>query len=153
MPKKVRRAKSSKSLTSWPKVLLIIIPVFVVAFIIVRSSGGQNVLGVKDSSFFGLGERTKPSITPKPSPKPPCNRVTAFSASTICDNTQGKSNNIFKSYTYTCEDGVSGSVEQTKTEGRCLPIAKAYELARKACNKKCIPTKTPTTVPTSTTAE
>lgn len=152
MPKRTRRAKSSKSLASWPKVLLIIIPVFVVAFIIVRSSGGQNVLGVKDSNFFSLGERIKPSITPKPSPKPLCNRVTAFSASTICQSsTEEKSNNAFSTYTYTCEDGTTGTVEQK--EGRCVPISKAYELARKACNKKCMPTKAPTAVPTSATAE
>lgn len=149
MAKRTRRSKSSsgKSLTSWPRVLLIIVPLFAAVFIMFNSQTGQNVLGVKDSNFFGLGEKVKPSGTPKP-PKPSCNRVTSFSASTICERSdKEKANNAFKSYSYTCEDGTSGSLEQTQVEGRCVPIEKAYQAARKACNQKCLPAKTPT--PTS----
>lgn len=151
MARKVRRSKPKSKLT-WKKLLAYFTPVIVVAFLVFNQANSGNVLGEKDSRFFGLGEKIKPSISPKPSPRPTCNRVTSFSASAICQSsTEEKSNNAFSTYAYTCEDGTTGSVEQK--EGKCVPISKAYELARKACHQKCKPTKTPSPIPTEITSE
>lgn len=146
MPKRKSRRIKSKSTLSWRKLFAYFIPLFIGVVIFINQTNGGSVLGEKDTNFFNFGKKEK--ISDKPKPKP-CNRVTSFSASTICErSTKEKSNNAFSSYSYTCEDGTAGSVEQTKIEGKCLPIEKAYEMARKACNKKCVPSKTPT--PTST---
>ncbi len=153
MAKRSRRIKSSgsKSLTSWPRVLLIIVPLFAAVLIMFNSQNGRSVLGVKDSNLFGLRENVKSSQGSNSISKSSCNRVTNFSAVTICEATSEKTNNAFQSYNYTCEDGTSGSVEQK--EGKCIPLSKAYELARKACNQKCRPMKTPTPSPTAVTTE
>lgn len=160
MARKSRRSRSSRkssSLFAWPKVLLIIVPLFAAVFIMFNSQNGRSVLGESDSregsnkGFFNFNlKSTEPSKGPKPSGTPgkgSCNRVTSFSAVTICESTSEKTNNAFQSYNYTCEDGTSGSVEQKEVEGRCIPIEKAYQAARKACNKKCLPTKSPTPTP------
>lgn len=124
---------------------------FAAIIIFTNNQNARSVLGISDSNLLNLGKK-EATNSYKQKPKPTCNKVTSFSAVTICQSsTEEKSNNAFSTYTYTCEDGTSGSVEQK--EGKCVPISKAYELARKACNKKCIPTKTPTPTPTEIIAE
>lgn len=146
MPRKTRRSSSSRKNTSlfgWPRVLIVIIPLLAVFLIMTNSSNGRAVLGLSDSNLLNFSKKEM-TTSEKSKQKVSCNRVTSFSASTICERSdKEKANNAFKSYNYTCEDGTSGSLEQTQVEGRCVPIEKAYELARKACHKKCIPTKTP----------
>lgn len=157
MARKTRKAKPKIKLT-WRRLLIYFTPVIVVAFLIFNQATGGNVLGVTDSvtgenkGFLNFGtQKTRHDSVKKSALKPFCNRVTNFSAVTICEVASEKTNNSFQSYNYTCEDGTSGSVEQR--EGKCVPISKAYELARKACNKKCILTKTPTPTPAEDTDE
>ncbi len=140
MARKTRRAKSK---LTWRRLLAYFIPVFVGVIFIFNQANGGNVLGTKDTNFLGLfGKQESGSSREKQiKQNPTCNRVTSFSAVTICEATSEKTNNAFQSYNYTCEDGTSGSVEQK--EGKCVPIAKAYELARKACHQKCKPLKIP----------
>ena len=144
MPKRKSRRTKSKPTLSWRKLFAYFIPLFLGIVIFINQTNGRSVLGEKDTNFFNFGK--KETASEKPKPKPACNRVTSFSASTICErNTKEKSNNAFSSYSYTCEDGTAGSVAlPTGAEKKCLPIEKAYELARKACNRKCVPSKTPT---------
>lgn len=146
MPKRRSRRVKSKPTLTWRRLFIYFIPVFLGAVFIINQVNGGNVLGISDSKLFNFSNEAKPSGTPKP-PKPSCNRVISFSANTICDSSSGeKSNNAFTTYTYTCEDGTSGSVEQK--EGKCAPVAKAYELARKACSRKCITPKPTRAEPT-----
>lgn len=142
MARKTRRAKPKVKLT-WRRLFIYFTPVIVIAFLIFNQANGGNVLGTKDTNFLGLfGKQESGSSREKQlKQKPSCNRVTSFSAVTICEATSEKTNNSFQSYNYTCEDGTSGSVEQK--EGKCAPITKAYELARKACHQKCKPSKSP----------
>ena len=150
MAKKKSRAKSK---LSWRKLFVYFIPVFIGVIFILNQATGGNVLGTKDTNFLGIFGRQGPDSTKEKQlkQKPSCNRVTSFSAITICEATSEKTNNSFQSYNYTCEDGTSGSVEQK--EGKCVPISKAYELARKACHQKCKPSITPTPIPTETIVE
>lgn len=163
MARKTRRAKPKIKLT-WRRLFIYFTPVIVVAFLVFNQANGGNILGVTDSETgekkglfnFGIGiQKTRHDSAKKSDAKPSCNRVTSFSAVTICEATSEKTNNSFQSYNYTCEDGTSGSVEQK--EGKCVPISKAYELARKACHQKCkpskSPSKTPTPIPTETIVE
>lgn len=140
MAKKKSRAKSK---LSWRKLFVYFISVFIGILFILNQATGGNVLGTKDTNLLGLfGKQDSGSTREKQlKQKPTCNRVTSFSAVTICEATSEKTNNSFQSYNYTCEDGTSGSVEQK--EGKCVPITKAYELARKACHQKCKPSKSP----------
>ena len=154
MARKSRRSTSSRknsSLFAWPRVLIVVLPLLAAIVIFTNNQNARSVLGISDSNLLNLGKKETTS-SDKPKPKPSCNRVTSFSASTICQSsTEEKSNNAFSTYTYTCEDGTSGSVEQR--EGKCVPISKAYELARKACRQKCKPSITPTKTPTPIPAE
>lgn len=147
MARKTRRAKPKVKLT-WRRLFIYFTPVIVVAFLIFNQANGGNVLGTKDTSLQGLFGKQDSDSTKEEQmkQKSTCNRVTSFSAVTICEATSEKTNNSFQSYSYTCEDGTSGSVEQK--EGKCLPIQKAYEMARKACHQKCRPSKAPSPSPT-----
>lgn len=152
MARKSRRARPKVKLT-WRRLFIYFTPVIAVAFLVFNQATGGNVLGTKDTNLLGLfGKQDSDSSREKHSrPNYSCNRVTSFSAVTICESTSEKTNNSFQSYNYTCEDGTSGSVEQK--EGKCLPIQKAYEMARKACHQKCKPSVTPTPSPTETIVE
>ena len=146
MARKSRKTKNSggsQSLFVWPRVLLIIVPLLAAVLILFNSSNGRSVLGVSDSHLLNL---SKKEATNSAKSRSYCNRVTSFSAVTICDSSKERSNKAFKTYSYTCEDGTKGSVEQARIEGKCLPLDKAFEMARKACQRKCItpkPTKPP----------
>ena len=146
MARKSRRTKSKP--ISWRRLFAYFIPVFIGVIFILNQANGGNVLGTKDTNLLGIfGKQESGSSREKQlKKKPTCNRVTSFSAVTICEAASEKTNNAFQSYNYTCEDGTSGSVEQK--EGKCMPIVKAYELARKACHQKCKPSITPS--PSST---
>ncbi len=150
MARKSRRAKSK---LTWRRLFAYFIPVLLVAFFLSNQANGGNILGTKDTSLQGLfGKQESGSTREKQiKRKPTCNRVTSFSAVTICEATSEKTNNSFQSYNYTCEDGTSGSVEQK--EGKCAPIVKAYELARKACYQKCKPSITPSITPSPSSTE
>ncbi len=154
MARKSRRSTSSRksqSLFAWPRVLIVVLPLLAAIVIFTNNQNARSVLGISDSNPLNLGKK---EATNSHKPKPTCNRVTSFSAVTICQSsTEGKSNNAFSTYTYICEDGTSGNVEQK--EGKCVQISKAYELARKLCNKKCklSPTPTPTPIPEEETIE
>src|SRR3990167_5441924 len=154
MARKTRRAKPKVKLT-WRRLFMYFTPVVAVAFLVFNQANGGNVLGTKDTNLLGIfGKQESGSSKEnqqKQKQKPSCNRVTSFSAITICEATSEKTNNSFQSYNYTCEDGTSGSVEQK--EGKCVPLSKAYELSRKACHQKCKPSKTPTPSPTETIVE
>lgn len=146
MPKsKIKRTK--KSTRSWKMLFIYFIPVLIVVVVVLNHLSNGSVLGISD---FSLNEDAKEVTQPIKSPKS-CNRVVAFSASTICDrNSKEKSNNAFKTYSYACEDGSKDSlvvIQKIEKEKKCLSLEKAYELAKKACNKKCKPTKTPTPTP------
>ncbi|GEM_PF-3183030 len=154
MARKSRRSTSSRkgqSLFAWPRVLIVVLPLLAAIVIFTNNQNARNILGISDSNLLNLGKK-EATNSYKQKPKPTCNRVTSFSASAICQSsTEEKSNNAFSTYTYTCEDGTTGTVEQK--EGKCVPISKAYELARKACRQKCKPSITPTPSPTEIITE
>lgn len=141
--------------------LLALLVIGVSGFLTVKQSG---VLGTSDSKN---SEAAKKQLLAR---KNSCNRVVSFSAGTICEsNSKEKANNAFKTYTYTCEDGTTGTVTPKTAKisptpsgsgERCMPLDRAFEGAKELCKKSCklspTPTKsapTPTTeVPTPTTS-
>lgn len=142
MAKKSTRVKKTKS--SWKKWLLGLLPVLVLGFLILNNTNTSNILGVSDKNLFNIKEKSGSSKNVKPTPIPSCNRIVSFGANSICEF-NSKGNNSFSNYSYSCEDGTSGNV--TQPSGKCMPIEKAFESARKACNKKCKPTSSP--IPTA----
>jgi len=133
--------------------LLALLVIGVSGFLTVRQSG---VLGTSDSK---ASENAKKQLAMQ---KKTCNRVVSFSAGTICEsNSKEKSNNAFKTYTYTCEDGTTGTVAQkapkvsptpSGTGERCMPLDRAFEAAKDLCRKSCKLSPTPTkAMPTPTT--
>lgn len=151
MARRTRRTRtSSKKFITWQRVIIVVAPVLAL-FLLINNSTGRSVLGLTDTNFFNLGKKQASDSGKKNIPRPTCNRVTSFSAITICEsNSKEKSNNSFSSYSYSCENGTSGNVLQK--EGVCMPISKAYELAKKACHKSCITPK-PTRPPKPTETE
>lgn len=131
MAKKTRKIKTSsdKSLFAWPRVLLIIVPLFAAVVVMFGSSNGRAVLGVKDTNMLKLDAHKEASSSGhennKNNPKCKQNRVASFSLSTLCTNGNG-----FKSYSYTCEDGVFATVTKN-----CVNPQSAFEYAKKACSK------------------
>ncbi len=125
MAKKSRKANSS--LFSWPKILLVIIPVFAAVLIMFNSSNGRSVLGVSDSSLLNLNRE---KLSTSSGTKCRQNKVSSFSVSGLCDANR----NGFKQVNYTCADGTKGSLVKD-----CVNIQAAFERAIKACSKnnKC----------------
>jgi hypothetical protein len=152
MAKKSRRAKlSENSLLKWPKILVVIIPLFAAVLILFSSSNGRSVLGISDTNLPSLNHETKTASNSGES-KNSCkrNRVTSFFVSTLCGTGNG-----FKKFSYTCENGTSATVTKT-----CINTQAAFEAAVKGCAKssKCIksnptPTRSPFSSPTPTRAE
>lgn len=146
-------SKSNLTFTPLSKFLLLVLFVVGVSgFLTVRQSG---VLGTSDSKS---NEIAKKQLALQ---KKTCNRVVSFSAGTICDsNSKEKSNNAFKTYTYTCEDGASGTVvaklpkvspAPSGSVEKCMPLDRAFEAAKDLCRKSCKLSPTPTAgVPTPT---
>ena len=145
--------KSNTALTPLSKFLLLaLLVVGVSGFLTVRQSG---VLGTSDSKN---SEGAKKQLEMQ---RKSCNRVANFAAGTICEsNSKEKSNNAFKTYTYTCEDGTTGTVTPKTPKvspapsgsvEKCMPLDRAFEAAKDLCRKSCKLSPTPTRAPQSPT--
>jgi len=146
MPRKTRRHRrspSSSSLFAWPRVLIVVLPLLAAILIFTNNQNARSVLGISDTNFLNLNSEHRFTTnsgqanslrTTTADHKCKLNRVSAFSVTGLCDlNKQG-----FKSASYTCEDGTTGSIAKD-----CMNVQSAYEKALKACNKntKCIHTE------------
>lgn len=141
MPRKTRRhrkSSSSPSLFSWPRVLIVVLPLLVAIFIFTNNQNARNVLGISDTNFFNLSSLQNSTSSAKRANRDEArckpNRISAFSVTGLCD--QGKQS--FKSASYTCEDSTTGTLVNTSTKG-CFNVQSAFERAQKACakNSKC----------------
>lgn len=137
MAKKSRRVKvSENSLLKWPKILVVIIPLFAAVLIMFSSSNGRSVLGISDTNLANLNREIK-TASNSGNPKNTCkrNRVSSFSISTFCGTGNG-----FKKFSYTCENGTSATVTKT-----CINPEAAFEAAVKGCAKTSTCAKLSTT--------
>lgn len=126
MAKKSRKVRvSDSSLLRWPKVLVIIIPLFAALLIMFNSSNGRSVLGVSDSTVLNLNKDKRDASSSASKCKQ--NKVSSFSVSGLCDSNK----NGYKQVKYTCADGMRGSI----TNKDCTPMQLAFEKAIKACSK------------------
>ncbi len=145
MPRKTRRhrrSSSSPSLLAWPRVLIVVLPLLAAILIFTNNQNARSVLGISDTNFLNLEHKFSTNSgqttfgqqdTPSRQKCKPI-RISAFSVTGLCDsNRMG-----FKSASYTCEDGTTGSIVKD-----CMNVQSAYEKALKACNKnnKCAHTE------------
>lgn len=134
--RKTRRTKAKPNL-SWRKLFAYFIPVALIAVFLLNQTSGGSVLGQSDEkkSLFSFGQEKKATDSSRPPKKI---RVSNFSLSGLCDNNK----NGFKSATYTCEDGTTGTLAS-----KCFSPQSAFEKAKKACARKSSgpkPSQTPT---------
>jgi hypothetical protein len=123
--------KPSQTLFAWPKILIVILPLFAAALIMVGTPSGRSVLGENTTNLLNINhEKSASGSGQKCQP----NKVAMFSVSTLC----GPNLNGFKQISYKCADGTSGTVTNN-----CTNVQSAFEKAMRACSKtsKCKPVK------------
>lgn len=129
---KSKISKKNKSL--WAKIIGIFTILFV-AFWFFLPPQGDNVLGVSTNNLFGSGNKQTGSGSTggQTGCKP---MLSAITLSSPCLDKNSKPG--FKSVTYTCVDGTTGSISN------CVAPQRALEVAGKTCSKgsTCKPAKT-----------